>query len=109
MPWVTLDRGEQLEEIVQRSNLRPQLIFKHSSSCGISRMVLNMFNNSFDPQWDCDLHFLTIQANRGLSNDVASRFGVRHESPQLLILRDGKVSFHTSHGAISDTDIKAYL
>jgi len=109
VPWVPLDRDDQLEEIVEQSNRRPQLIFKHSSSCGISSMVLTMFNSSFDSQWECDLHFLTIQANRELSNAIATRFGVRHESPQLLILKDGKISFHTSHGAIADTDIGDYL
>src|SRR5690606_9120163 len=109
VPWNSLDGSEQLEEIVVRSKQRPQLIFKHSASCGISRMVLNGFNSSFDPTWDCDLHFLTIQANRELSNSIADRSRVRHESCQLLILREGEVSFHTSHGAIVDADIKAHL
>ena len=109
VPWVSLDNGEQLEELEARSKKRPQLIYKHSASCGISSMVLRRFNSSFDHEWDCDLHLLTIQANRELSNTLATRFGVRHESPQLLIIRDGKVSFHTSHGAISVTDIKSYL
>jgi bacillithiol system protein YtxJ len=109
MPWIFLESMEQLDTIEAGSKERPQVIFKHSSTCGISSMVLKMFNGSYDPILDCDLYFLTIQAHRDLSNAVADKFEVRHESPQLLILKNGKVSFHTSHGAIADLDLKDYL
>ena len=99
----------QLDEIKINSAKRAQLIFKHSTTCGISSMVLKMFNGSFDPSLDCDLYFLPIQSHRELSNAIAEKFGIRHESPQLLILKDGKVSFHTSHGAIADLDLSKYL
>ncbi len=109
IPWISLGSMAQLDEININSANRTQLIFKHSTTCGISSMVLKMFNGSFDPSLDCDLYFLPIQSHRELSNAIAEKFGVRHESPQLLILKDGKVSFHTSHGAIADLDLSKYL
>lgn len=109
LPWTALERVDQLEGLLARSSERPQLIFKHSASCGISRMVLDRFGASYDPQWECDLHFLVVQANRELSKAIADKFGVRHESPQLLIIRDGQVGFHTSHGAIVDSDLGRHL
>lgn len=109
IPWISLESMAQLDEIKINSAKRAQLIFKHSTTCGISSMVLKMFNGSFDPSLDCDLYFLPIQSHRELSNAIAEKFGIRHESPQLLILKDGKVSFHTSHGAIADLDLSKYL
>ena len=109
IPWISLESMAQLDEIKINSANRTQLIFKHSTTCGISSMVLKMFNGSFDPSLDCDLYFLPIQSHRELSNAIAEKFGIRHESPQLLILKDGKVSFHTSHGAIADLDLSKYL
>lgn len=109
IPWISLESMAQLDEIKINSAKKAQLIFKHSTTCGISSMVLKMFNGSFDPSLDCDLYFLPIQSHRELSNAIAEKFGIRHESPQLLILKDGKVSFHTSHGAIADLDLSKYL
>lgn len=109
LPWIFLESMEQLETLEAGSNERPQVIFKHSSTCGISSMVLKMFNGSYDSTLDCDLYFLTIQAHRDLSNAIADKFGVRHESPQLLVVKNGEVTFHASHGAIADLDLKDHL
>lgn len=109
LPWIFLESMEQLDTIKASSEERPQVIFKHSSTCGISSMVLKMFKGSYDPALDCDFYFLTIQTHRDLSNAIADRFGVRHESPQLLVIKNGKVTFHTSHGAIADLDLKDHL
>ncbi|MDF0705953.1 bacillithiol system redox-active protein YtxJ [Flagellimonas okinawensis] len=109
LPWIQLESLDQLEAIVENSNTRPQVIYKHSSTCGISRMVLSMFTESYDMDLDIDLYFLTIQQHRDVSNGIAEKFEVRHESPQLLVVKNGAVVFHTSHGAISDTDFTKYL
>lgn len=109
LPWITLESIAQLEEIVEKSKNKSQVIYKHSSTCGISRMVLGMFTDSFDMETDVDLYFLTIQNHRGVSNTIEDKFEVRHESPQLLVVKNGEVVFHTSHGAISDTDFTKYL
>ncbi|WP_228235801.1 bacillithiol system redox-active protein YtxJ [Allomuricauda sp. M10] len=109
LPWIELNDRTQLDMILEKSNQRAQVIYKHSSTCGISSMVLNMFTNSYDLETDCDLYFLTIQHHRDISNEIAHKFRVRHESPQMLIIKDGEVTFHTSHGAIADIDFSKYL
>ena len=109
LPWKPLDSIGQLDEIAQESKNKPQLIFKHSTTCGISRMVLNMFTGSYNLDNSADLHFLDLHAHRDVSNEVAIKFGVMHQSPQLLIVKDGEVYFHTSHGAIADIDLKEYV
>lgn len=109
LPWVPLESLEQLETIKEKSKARPQIVYKHSSTCGISRMVLGMFTEGYDMDLEVDIHFLTIQRNRDVSNAIEDQFKVRHESPQLLVIKNDEVVFHTSHGAISDVDLKQYL
>jgi len=108
--WIPLNSVEQFEELKQQSSVRPQVIFKHSTSCGISRMVLNMFKSSYRlEQGQMDFYFLDLLANRDVSNAVAAEFGVMHQSPQLLIIKNGVVVVHDSHGAISDIKLEQYV
>ena len=72
-------------------------------------MVLGMFTDTYDTDLDIDLYFLTIQNHRDVSNAIEEKFAVRHESPQLLVVKNEEVVFHTSHGAIADTDFTKYL
>ncbi|MCL6265696.1 bacillithiol system redox-active protein YtxJ [Flagellimonas myxillae] len=109
VPWIPLETLEQLMEIEERSNTRTQLIFKHSTTCGISRMVLNMFTGSYALGDEHDIYFLDLHAHRNVSNAVESKFRVRHQSPQLLIIKNGEATFHTSHGAISDIELAQYV
>jgi len=109
LPWIQLESTNQLEAVAENSKNKTQVIYKHSSTCGISRMVLGMFTDTYDTDLDIDLYFLTIQNYRDLSSAIEDKFGVRHESPQLLIIKNGEVVFHTSHGAIADINLKDYL
>ncbi|WP_405414374.1 bacillithiol system redox-active protein YtxJ [Maribacter sp. Asnod1-A12] len=110
IPWIPLNSVDQLNSIKEASKARPQVIFKHSTSCGISRMVLNMFKSSYGLEdGQMDLYFLDLLANRDVSNAVASEFGVMHQSPQLLIVKNGVVVIHDSHGAISDIKLEQYV
>src|SRR5690554_4544131 len=109
-PWIPLTSVEQLGEIRKKSATRTQAIFKHSTTCGISRMVINRFNEGYDiPADDLDLYYLDLRSFRSVSNEVEVFFRVRHESPQLLIIRDEKVVAHDSHGGISGIDLKKYV
>lgn len=109
LPWKALNSLEQLDTIVQDSNQRPQLIFKHSTTCGISGMVLRMITNSWKVEEESlDLYFLDLHAHREISNEVAIRFQVIHESPQLLVIKNDQTVFNTSHGAISSIDIQQF-
>lgn len=109
VPWIPLNEVAQLDGIEEKSKSRTQLIFKHSTTCGISRMVLNMFTGSYELDEENDIYFLDLHAHRDVSNAVESKFMVRHQSPQLLIIKDGAVVFHTSHGAIADVDLAQYV
>ena len=109
LPWIPLTSKQQLVGIRDRSKSRPQFIFKHSTTCGISRMVLGMFTNNypFDKE-GADLYFLDLHAFREISNEVAAVFQVFHESPQLIVIKNGDVIFHTSHGAIAETNLEEF-
>lgn len=101
--WHPLTRMEQLEEMEKASNDQPVALFKHSTSCGISAFVRRKIESSFkkDGEGNARLYFLDLLAHRDISNEVARRWGVRHESPQLIILRNEKVVDHASHASIS--------
>lgn len=110
IPWKPLTNELQIDEIKQESHKRPQVIFKHSTTCGISRMVLNMFKSSFSlEKGQMEFHFLDLHAHRNVSNAVASSFEIQHQSPQLLIVKNGVVVRHDSHGAISDINLEKYV
>lgn len=109
LPWTSLTSAEQLEKIEEKSITKPQLIFKHSTTCGVSRMVLSMFTDSYALGEAVELYILDLHEHREVSHAVESRFGVVHESPQILMVKEGKVSFHASHGAIADIDLGEYV
>ncbi|ASV32007.1 bacillithiol system redox-active protein YtxJ [Maribacter cobaltidurans] len=110
IPWISLENTDQLEVLTKNSGTRPQAIFKHSTTCGVSRMVLNMFKTSYglEPS-QMDFYFLDLHAHREVSNEVVKRFGVVHQSPQLLIIKNGVVVAHSSHGGISEIKLEQYV
>ena len=109
VPWLALTTVSQLDEIVKRSKTKTQVIFKHSTSCGISKMVMNMFNSNYDLQDDqIDLYYLDLHSYREVSNETGYLFQVMHQSPQLLVIRNGIAVAHASHGAITEMDLQKY-
>jgi len=104
MNWIPLQTDAQLEEIRQRSAQRPQVIFKHSTRCSTSQLVKSRLERVSQPQ-AIDFYYLDLISYRPISNKVAEAFGVRHESPQILVIRDGKCVFEESHLGISMADI----
>lgn len=110
LEWIPLTSVEQLSEIEQESVKRPQIIFKHSTTCGISSMVLRSFKNSFALEQDqADIYYLDLQRYRAVSNEVANRFKVYHQSPQLLVIKNGIVAAHESHGGINALELADYI
>ncbi|MBT8281572.1 MAG: bacillithiol system redox-active protein YtxJ [Muriicola sp.] len=108
--WNLLESESQLEEIIKHSGERIQIIFKNSTSCGISGMVKRSFEANFPLRSEqAELHLIHVQYNRGLSNAIAQQFGVRHESPQLLVIKNGNVVKHASHGGINNISVEDYL
>jgi|SRR5450432_3910237 len=100
MNWIPLNSETQLEEIRERSAQRPQVIFKHSTRCGTSQLVRSRLERGAQPQ-AIDFYFLDLLKYRPVSNKVAETFGVHHESPQILLIRDGKCVFEENHLGIS--------
>ncbi len=110
LPWIPLKSIEQLNEIKEESKTKTQVIFKHSATCGISRMVLNIFADNYKfTENQLDLYFLDLHAHRDVSNETAIKFQVIHQSPQLLIIKNGVTVYHASHGSISEVNLESYL
>lgn len=108
--WIPLDRAEQLQHIAQRSNQIPCIIFKHSTSCSISSLARHRLENYWDLEEDqAEFYLLDLLRHRDISNGIAEHYGVRHESPQILIIRDGHCISHSSHLDITAGGIKAHL
>jgi len=104
MNWIQLTDEEQLNEIVTKSENKPQVIFKHSTRCSISAVALQRLQKAKQPD-GIDFYFLDLLAHRPLSNKVAEFFRVHHESPQVLVIKNGKCIFDESHLGISMNDI----
>jgi bacillithiol system protein YtxJ len=108
--WNHLTDVGQLETIKSNSVTKPQLLFKHSTRCGISRMVLSQFEKSYNYNEDAfDLYYLDLLQYRNISNEISEKFSVYHQSPQLLIVKNGVVVAHESHGDINDLNLNQYL
>lgn len=98
--WIELNDLGQLNEISSLSSEKPVAIFKHSTRCSISRMALKQFENEFNSSDKVTLYFLDLISHRDVSNEIASRFGVAHQSPQLILIKDGKAVYNVSHNEI---------
>ena len=107
--WTALTDLGQLHEIIELSNTKAVAIFKHSTRCSISRMALKQFENEFVLDDKITLYFLDLLNYRAVSNEIASRFGVEHQSPQLIVIKNGKVVHDASHSDIDATDFERYL
>ncbi|MDJ0646350.1 MAG: bacillithiol system redox-active protein YtxJ [Flavobacteriaceae bacterium] len=97
--WIPLTDIRELDMIVAKSHDKTQAIFKHSTRCGVSSSVLNRFEraNSND---EIDFYYLDLLSYRAVSDEIATRFQVWHESPQLLVIKNGEVVAHGSHHEI---------
>ncbi|MEO5947014.1 MAG: bacillithiol system redox-active protein YtxJ [Chitinophagaceae bacterium] len=104
MNWTVLNSEEKLAEIITKSHSKPQVIFKHSIRCSISSMVKSRLEKSATPD-TIDFHYLDLINYRLLSNKIAVDLDVFHESPQVLLLKDGECIYNESHMAIRMEDI----
>jgi bacillithiol system protein YtxJ len=94
-----LTSPDQIDTLLEESESRPVLLFKHSGSCGTSAYALDELRDVLDrPQADAVRYaVVVVQSDRETSNAVATRLGVRHETPQALLLRGGRVVWNASH------------
>lgn len=106
MDWNELNRLDQLEALRQQSFTRPVLIFKHSTQCGISAMALDRLERKWETS-DLEPYFLDLLSYREVSDGIESEFNVMHQSPQVIVLREGQVVHHASHNAIDFQEINS--
>lgn len=110
MNWHSLDNESVLESAIQQSYKVPVLFFKHSTRCSISLMAKRSFEGDFQfSEEQVVPYFLDLLSFRPLSNKLATEFGVPHESPQLLLIKDGKCIYHASHSDIQAEPLIKYL
>jgi bacillithiol system protein YtxJ len=103
--WNELTDLGQLNEIIAASNEKPVAIFKHSTRCSVSRMALKQFENEFNSSDKVTPYFLDLIAHRDISNEIANRFGVTHQSPQLILIKEGKAIYSVSHSDIDAEEL----
>lgn len=110
IPWKRLTSVDQLNTIVKSSKTKPVAIFKHSTTCGISGMVYRGLESQYDiPEEQLDIYYLDLKAYREVSNEVAARFQVWHESPQMILIKNGQTVYHDSHGAITVPALRSHI
>jgi len=107
--WRQLTDLGQLNEIVEVSNEKLVLIFKHSTRCSISRYSLKQFENEFTFEDKIVPYFLDLIAHRDVSNEIAQRFGVFHESPQIILIKEGKAIYDASHESIDAKKLETFI
>ena len=104
MDWKTLGDVEGVQEIIERSALRPQVIFKHSIRCSISSVAKSRLDRGNSPA-NVDFYYLDLINYRDVSNKIAEVFMIDHASPQVLVIRNGECVYDESHMGINMQDI----
>jgi bacillithiol system protein YtxJ len=104
MNWIDLNNEQQLHTIKELSNVKPQLIFKHSTRCSISSMAKSRLERTAQPD-GVDFYYLDLIQHRSLSAKIAKDFSVSHESPQVLLIKAGECVYDESHSGIAMDEI----
>lgn len=107
MQFINLNKLEQLQEIEAASFSKPQILFKHSTRCSTSMMAKRILSSQMQNTADelADIYYLDLIEFREISNAIASKFNVYHESPQILLIKNGKCVFDASHSDVSLTNL----
>ena len=99
--WNTISTENEVLEIIETSAVKPQIIFKDSVSCGISAFAKERLTNDYGLIENiADFNYLDLLSHRAISNFIAAQLEVTHQSPQIIVLIDGKVIFRDSHHSI---------
>jgi len=102
----SLERLDELDRLLVESQAQPVLLFKHSYTCGISAEALDellLHLNEQNP--DVRYAMVTVQTHREVSNAVSTKLGIRHETPQALLVRDGRVVWTASHFRVNAAEL----
>ena len=102
--FIEVNSNEKLDELFEKSNEKPIVLFKHSLTCPISAGVYQEISGA-----DADVHIVVMQNARAVSNEIAERTGIRHESPQAIVLKNGKSVYSASHYDVTASDVESNL
>lgn len=105
MIWQKLTDVSQLDQLTQESHDLPVGIFKHSTRCSISATALDRLERSWPGTDALKMYYLDLLAHRDISNAIVEKYGVQHESPQFILLKNGSAVYHESHYGINAADI----
>jgi bacillithiol system protein YtxJ len=108
MEWKVLNEDARLQQIIHDSETRPQIIFKHSTRCSISAVAKGRLDKGTPPE-SADFYYLDLIRYRDISNKIADIFKVHHESPQVLVIRNGRSVYDESHMGINLKEITRAL
>jgi len=101
LPWQLLESEDQLNNLILNSKKIPKVIFKHSTRCGISRMALKNFESGYTlKDEEASFYILDLLNNRELSNMIASKLNVMHQSPQIIVIDNEEIIHTDSHHGI---------
>lgn len=104
MNWIELTDEAQLNDVKALSTNKPQVIFKHSTRCPVSTMAKTRLERGTPPD-NIDFYYLDLIKHRSISQKIAEIFEVNHESPQILLIRNGACIYDESHSGITMDDI----
>lgn len=108
--WIPLTSLKQLEEIKEQSNNNAVLVFKHSTRCGISSMVIKQFEKLFTEEHkNLKVYYLDLLNYRNISDELGYTFQVMHQSPQLIVVRNGVSVHNASHYDITQTNLSRFI
>lgn len=104
MSFITIDTVEKLNELFETSSKKPIVLFKHSITCPISMDACNQMSIV-----DGDVNIVIVQTSRPISNAIAERTNIPHQSPQMIVLRNGEPIFNASHYEITADKLEGVL
>ena len=108
--WKHLEQVALLDAITEQSFSKPQVLFKHSTRCSISTMAMNRLLRLEDAFYQqADFYYLDLITHRDVSAAIAERYHVHHESPQVIILKQGDAPYDASHMEISVAELTSEI
>ena len=111
MEWNTINRSEQLSELDTLSATQPVLLYKHSTRCGVSLRAKRVLESDWEEKDSADMqpYYLDLLQHRDVSNAIASHYQITHESPQVLLIKNGQCIYAASHHEIDVRDLRTAL
>lgn len=109
MQWNELSDSEQLKHLLQESESKPFVIFKHSTRCSISMMAKSRVERQDTDGLEMPFYYLDLLRFRQVSNEIAEQLNIEHQSPQMLLVENGRCIYHTSHSEIDLNKLREFI